>query len=286
MITTFRPLPKLVLLLALAAPVFAQKGEGPIDPAPPKGHTPDEIINIVAQKEKEFQQARDRYVYRQDVKINELEGNTVVGEYRSVSDVTFDDRGRRAESVVFAPQNTLQRVIMNQEDKDDIENHFPFVLTSDTRDVYDIKYVGHQKVDELGTYVFDLNPVRLQKGKRYFKGRIWVDDQDLMIVKTSGVGYPNSKDNTPLPFTTWREQIDGKYWFPTYTSGQVEVCDRDKHGVCKNVGTPIAAVVKYTDYKQYKATSTITFGEEVPDPNQPQQPQQQQQQQPGAKPKK
>ncbi len=257
----------------LGVPAFAQKGEGPIDPAPPKGHTADEIVKIVAEKEKEFQAARERYVYRQDVKIQEFDGNTPVGEYRSVSDITFDDRGKRVENVVFAPQNSLQLVIMNREDVDDIENHFPFVVTTDTLPLYDIKYIGHQHVDELGTYIFELNPIHMEKGKRYFKGRIWVDDQDLMIVKTSGLGVPNPNQNQPIPFTTWREQIDGKYWFPTYTSGQTEVCAMDKHGVCTNVGTPVKAVVKYADYKQYKSSVKITYGDVVPDANAPSQPQ-------------
>lgn len=259
----------LVLLATLCLPLLmqAQKGEGPIDPAQPKGHTPDEIIKIVAEKEKEFQAAREHYVYRQDVKVEEYDGSAVAGTFREVSDITFDDRGKRSENVVFAPQNGLQRVQMTRQDIDDIENHFPFVVTTETLPIYDIKYVGHQQVDELGTYVFDLDPVHMEKNKRYFKGRIWVDDQDLMIVKTSGVGVPNPKDNQPVPFTTWREQIDGKYWFPTYTSGQADI-KAYNHGEVVD-STPVRVVVKYTDYKQYRSTVKITYGSEVPDSNAP-----------------
>ena len=255
----------LALLMALCAPVFAQKGEGPIDPAPPKGHTPDEIIKIVAEKEKEFQAARERYVYRQNVKVEEFDGSAVAGTFQEVSDITFDDRGKRSENVIFAPQNGLQKIQMTRQDIDDIENHFPFVVTTETLPIYDVKYVGHQQVDELGTYVFDLDPVHMEKGKRYFKGRIWVDDQDLMIVKTSGVGVPNPKENQPVPFTTWREQIDGKYWFPTYTSGQADIKAYDHGHVVDS--TPVKVVVKYTDYKQYKSTVKITYGDVVPDSN-------------------
>ncbi|MEO8726048.1 MAG: hypothetical protein ABI383_07965 [Acidobacteriaceae bacterium] len=262
----------LALLMVLFVPLLAlaQKGEGPIDPAPPKGHTPDEIIKIVAAKEKEFQAARERYVYRQDVKVEEYDGSAVAGTFREISDITFDDRGKRSETVVFAPQNGLQKIQMTRQDIDDIENHFPFVVTTDTLPTYDIKYVGHQQVDELGTYVFDLDPVHMEKNKRYFKGRIWVDDQDLMIVKTSGVGVPNPKENQPVPFTTWREQIDGKYWFPTYTSGQADIKAYD-HGQVVD-STPVRVIVKYTDYKQYRSTVKITYGDEVPNTNAPQAP--------------
>ncbi|HEY0564472.1 MAG TPA: hypothetical protein VGC88_02755 [Terriglobales bacterium] len=254
------------VVLSLSVLAFAQKGEGPIDPAPPKGHTPDEIMKIVARKEADFKKARDNYTFRQDVDIEEMDGGTAVGGYKLVQDVLFDDRGRRTENVVFAPQNTLRRIQLMKEDEDDFRNIFSFVITPDLLPVYDAKYVGHQQVDELGTYVFDLKPIHMQKGQRYFEGRIWVDDQDLMVVKSSGIGVPNSKDNQPLPFTTWREQIDGKYWFPTYTKGQGNIKAYDHGHVVDE--TPVKAVVKYTDYKQYKATSTVTFGDVVDDPNQ------------------
>ncbi|MGA8763161.1 MAG: hypothetical protein WB562_09875, partial [Candidatus Sulfotelmatobacter sp.] len=66
------------LLAALAAtsfpasPVFAQ--EGPLDSAQPKGVTVDEIIHHFAAREKEFKEARDKYTYRQDIKVVTLDG--------------------------------------------------------------------------------------------------------------------------------------------------------------------------------------------------------------------
>ena len=36
------------------------------------------------------------------------------------------------------------------------------------------------------TYVFDVSPKSAKNDKKLFGGRIWVDDQDLMIVKTCG----------------------------------------------------------------------------------------------------
>ena len=263
------------LMLSVAGAVLclpALGQEGPLQDVPPKGHTPQEIIQIVAQKEVAFKRARENYVYRQDEHVQEYDGHTAVGEYRMVEDVTFDDRGKRQENVVLAPENTLRNVSLTRQDETDFRSIFSFVITPDLIPVYDIKYLGMQKEDELNTYVFDLNPVKLEKNKRYFKGRIWVDDQDLLIVKTSGIGVPNGKDNQPVPFTTWREQVDGKYWFPTYTSGEANICAQDKHGVCMDSGTPIKVSVKYTDYKQYKATSTITFGGEVDDTQQNQAP--------------
>ena len=192
-----RTAPRLVLmlvsLLALCLPMAAagqDRGEGKLDPSQPQGTTVDAIVQQFAAKEKQFKIARDNYTYTQDVKIQTLDGETVDGEYHQVSDVLFDDSSRRIEQVVFAPQSSLQRVVMTQADYDDIRNRLPFVLTSDDIGKYQVLYVGKQKEDELGTYVFDIAPKAIEKGERYFQGRIWVDDHDFQIVKTYGETVP------------------------------------------------------------------------------------------------
>jgi hypothetical protein len=241
--------------------VFAQ--EGPLDSSQPKGTTPDEIIKRFAAKEKEFKEARDNYTYRQSVTVQTVDGDTVDGEYKQVFDVSFNDQGRKVVNVVFAPQNTLERISMSEEDVDDIENRLPFVLTSDEIAEYNILYVGQQLEDELHTYVFDVAPKEIVGKKRYFQGRIWVDDHDFQIVKTFGKTVPDirkKKDNENLfpKFTTWRELVDGKYWFPTYTRADDELhfSSGDVH---------IRETVKYTDYKQFKSKVKITYeGNEVP----------------------
>ncbi len=80
---------------------------------------------------------------------------------------------------------------MTKEDYDDIRNRMPFVLTSDEIPEYQILYVGKQRIDEIGTYVFDVAPKQIEKNKRYFQGRIWVDDTDFQIVKTYGKNVPD-----------------------------------------------------------------------------------------------
>jgi hypothetical protein len=240
--------------------------EGTLDKSEPKGITPEQIIQQFAAKEKEFKEARDQYTYRQDVKVQTLEGDTVTGEYRQVFDVVFDDSGKRLENVVFAPQSSLENggLSMDQGDFDDIRQRLPFVLTSDEIGEYNILYVGQQQQDELHTYVFDIAPKQIVGKKRYFEGRIWVDDHDLQIVKTYGKTVPQihakkGKDEHLYPsFTTWREQIDGTYWFPTYTKA-----DDTLHFQMNDIH--IREIVKYTNYKRFGARSRITFeGKELP----------------------
>ncbi len=248
-------------VVALAAGAFAQ--EGPLDTSQPKGITPDEIIQRFAAKEKQFKEARDNYAYRQDVTVQTLDGDTVDGEYRQVFDVSFDDQGHKSINVVFAPQSTLNRISMSEEDLDDIENRLPFVLTSDEIPEYSILYVGQQQEDELHCYVFDIAPKQIVGKKRYFQGRIWVDDHDFQIVKTYGKTVPDirkKKENENLfpKFTTWRQLIDGKYWFPTYTRADdvLHFSTQDVH---------IREIVKYTDYRQFKSKVKITYGgQEIP----------------------
>ncbi len=249
-----------LFVLGLALPAPAQ--EGPLDKAEPKGITVDEIIKRFATKEKDFKEARDQYTYRQDVKVMTLDGDTPDGSYQQVFDVTFDDKGHKIKNVVFAPQPTLTRIAMTQEDMDDIENRLPFVLTTDEIPEYDILYVGQQKEDELNTFVFDIAPKEIVGKKRYFQGRIWVDDHDFQIVKTFGKTVPDirkkkGEENLFPKFTTWREQIDGKYWFPTYTRAEDTL--KFSMGDVK-----IREIVKYTNYKRFGSKVKITYeGQEV-----------------------
>ena len=257
--------------LLLAASCLAQ--EGRLDPSPPRGISTDDIIRRFAAKEKEFKEARDAYTYRQSYSVQTLEGGTVDGEFQQVIDILFDDKGRRVENVVFAPQNTLTRISMSREDFDDLEKRLPFVLTSDEIGDYNISYVGQQQQDELHTYVFDISPRTMAKNRRYFEGRIWVDDQDFQIVKTYGKNVPDirkGQENLFPRFTTYREQIDGRYWFPTYTRA-----DDTLH--FKNQDVDIRMVVRYQNYKRFGAKTRITYeGQELPkgEPDKKDQPQQ------------
>jgi hypothetical protein len=243
-------------------PLFAQEGE--LRDIPPKGITVAELIQRFAGKEKEFKVAREQYTWTQSVKIQTLEGSsTVDGEYEQVFDVLFDDRGRRIEQVKFAPQNTLTRIEITQEDLDDIEKRMPFTMTIDDLPNYDVGYLGQQQEDELNCYVFNRSPKKIEKGQRYFEGRIWVDDHDFQIVKTYGKNVPDlfkpkkGEENLFPRFTTWREQIDGQYWFPTYTK-----VDDNLHFSMGDVH--IRQVVKYENYRRFGTKTRILYdGKEV-----------------------
>lgn|SRR5258708_7043878 len=245
-----------------ALPLAAQ--EGPLENTPPKDTTPEEIIKRFAAKETEFSKAREQYTYRQDVKVQTVDGETVDGEYHEVFDVIFDPKGKRSENVIFAPQSSLTKIAMSQEDFEDIRHRLPFVLTAEDVGEYNILYVGQQQEDELHCYVFDIAPKQIEGKKRYFQGRVWVDSRDFQIVKTYGKTVPDirkkhgDEENLFPKFTTWRQQIDGQYWFPVYTKA-----DDELHFKMEDVH--IKEIVKYEDYKRFGTNVKVLYeGKELP----------------------
>jgi hypothetical protein len=235
----------------------------------PTNVSPDEIVRKFAAKEADFSDARSNYTYRQTVKIQELDaGGAPGGKYEIVEDIIFSPEGKRLEKVVRAPVTTLRNILLTPEDEQDLRNVQPFVLTSKEIPEYDIRFLGKQNADEIPCYVFAVKPKKLVQGKRYFEGQIWVDDRDLQIVKTYGKGVgviKKSGDNQFPRFETYREQVDGKYWFPTYTRA-----DDVLH--FKTGDQRIRMTVKYEDYKKFEGRSTIKFGEVVEENKTPQNP--------------
>lgn len=283
------------LLSATAAPLFAQAPRGPLPPPPassgsaanspapvstnspakrrilggeesPLVTTPpaipaDQIIQRFAQHEEEFRRERDNYTYTQSFVIQTIDDDGVAdGMFRQESDILFTPGGKRYEKITFAPLSTLQRITLSQQDIDDLRNIQPFVLTTTELPKYNVTYVGRQHLDELSCYVFDVAPKTIEKDQRYFQGRIWVDEKDMEIVKSYGKAVPDiikkNNENIFPHFETYRENIAGPFWFPTYTHGDDVL--RFSTG-----GVHIRFTVKYTNYKRFGVTVKIGPATEV-----------------------
>jgi hypothetical protein len=214
----------IVTCLMAGPTVFAQNAAASSDT--PSQAEIDRIVRAFTAKETEFRKALNVYSFKRDAMLQTLGmGGQVTGEYHRVSNFTFDDQGNRYEKISFFPMPSFGGV--TQEDLEDLGGIQPFALEPSKIDKYNIKYVGKEKIDELNLYVFEVTPKVVPDPKkikeRLFTGRVWVDDQTLEIVKTKGKGIPETKINKFPTVETYREQIDGRYWFPTYSYADEEL---------------------------------------------------------------
>jgi TonB family protein len=241
----------LALLVLSAFSVMAQTVEnGSMAPA-----EVNRIIHAFTTKEAEFRRALNSYSFKRDALMQKIGmGGQVTGEYHRVSTFTFDDQGNRYEKISFFPMSSMPEV--TSEDIEDLGGVEPFALEPSKVGRYNIRYAGKEKIDELNLYIFDVEPKVMPDPKktkeRLFKGRIWVDDQDLQIVKTKGKGVPETKNNKFPTVETYREHIDGKYWFPTYSYADEELLF--------DSGEPlhIRMKVRYMDFTPTSATLKVT----------------------------
>jgi len=252
------------LSLFLLSPLAAQDSSAKATPSDqsssaistePPSVPAEQIIQHFAEREAEFKRERDNYTYTQTFVVQTIDfSGQPDGEYRMTSDIVFSTTGKRYDKVTYAPPSTLQRVSLSEQDFADLQNVQPFVLTTNELPKYDITYVGRQRIDELTTYVFEVKPKKIEKNQRYFQGRIWVDDKDLEIVKTYGKAVPDilkrNEENFFPRFETYRENIEGHYWFPTYTHA-----DDVLHFSSGDIR--IRMTVRYKDYKRFRVTSRI-----------------------------
>jgi hypothetical protein len=223
----------------------------------------EQIIQKFEARESDFRRALSHYTYRRTVRVQTIDDDGKPdGEYYQVDDVVFDPSGKRTEHTVFAPANTLQRISMSPADFQDIEERLPFVLTTEDAGQYDVRYVGKQKVDQVQCYVFEVAPKVIEKNKRYFQGKIWVDAEELQIVVTNGKNVPDDlrkgHEDLSTPFTTYREEIDGENWFPTYTKGDGVLHFQGGNGYLGE-DVRLRQTIKYTDYKKFGSDTKIIY---------------------------
>ncbi len=235
------------LTLTLAVICFSALGQG----TPSSRVQPPAIADVIrrfAEAENQNKVARNNYAFTQDFDLITLgEAGSVTGRFHRVSDIVLDDRGNRVEKITFFPPSTLTVLQITNEDMQDLAGVQPFALSTEDLPKYQIDYIGKEKLDELNTYTFDVKPKMIVKGERYLEGRIWVDDQDLQIVKVRGQAVPEVANQKFPHFESYRENIDGRYWFPTY------VYSDDVLDFKKGPSVHLRMVVRYTNYKKFSA---------------------------------
>lgn len=249
-----------VIFMAMpgARAAFAQ-AQGPVAP-PPKFETKkvdtlpeikapplpaEEIIKKFTANEDAMKKAYDGYSFKQTVHVQELADPG--GDFEVSGEMYMKSDGQRYERIVKAPVSTLKQTTFTLEDVKTMVSLPNFILTTDELSNYNLKYEGEQKLDELDTYIFRVQPKQVSRTKRFFDGAVWVDNRDFVIVKNSGKFIREVEPSgTALPFTmfdTYRENIAGKYWFPTYTSSE------DSLSLPGGKSLPLKLVIRSADFQ-------------------------------------
>jgi len=211
----------------------------------------------VAHLEGETQKARDNYTYRQSVTVEELnERGAMAGEYREVRDVIFSPSHERTEQMVGRPLLTLQHLQLTDEDFEDIRNIQPFVLVEDLLPVYETRFRGEEKIDDIDCFVLQVRPRQILSGQRLFDGMLWVKKDDYAIIRSEGRAVPEvrtmKQENLFPRFTTVRRPIDGVHWFPVYTHA-------DDMLPFRTGPQRIRLMIRYSEYKKFGSESVIQF---------------------------
>ncbi len=247
-----------VMVGMISAPAIGQsdcgEGNGALNNDPPKDMSVQDLIQKFTAQENKVKEAREQYTYTQDVLVQTLGEKGPDGQFHEVTTVSYDSKGRRLENVTYAEQSTLRGVNLSKDDMDDIREFMPWIMGKDELPQYSVTYAGQQHVDDLDTYVFHVVPKKEEKNKRYFEGKIWVDNHDLEIVKLCGKSVPElihvkrgeHQDIRPT-FVTYRQPVGG-HWFPAF----VKV---DDTLYFKTGAVHVKEIVKFTNYKKATATA-------------------------------
>lgn len=225
----------------------------------------DRVVKKVTENEGDFRVALRSYAFKRYATVNTIGlGGQITGTYKRDSHMTFNSEGARFEKILFAPVATVPPGMVTPEDLEDLGGVNPFALEPSMAPQYKFTYIGTERIDELNLYVFDVSPKVMPDASktklRYFTGRIWVDVDDLMIVKSKGKGIPETKKNKFPIVETTRQQVDGKWWFPFDARADDELVFDDGY-VLK-----IRMRVKYTDYSVGRSEVRILDDDPEPTP--------------------
>ncbi len=264
LVRNFRAL--VMLIVAIAVPLNAQntgpmappestKFPTPPPPAKPEPPAipPEEIIRRVAANEDRMVQAIMGYTFQKSVRIEEIgTDNKATGQLEIITQDTIAPDGKLYEKPLKRPASTLRYMEPERGDSDLYVVTPMFPLTTEQLPKYQITFGGKQPLDELSAYFFTIKPRTLERAHAYFSGVVWVDEQDLVIVKSIGKWVTELGDITAsgLPFAvfeTYRQQVGKNLWFPSYSRSDETIAAGDTR-------VPIRMIIRWSEFTPQGAT--------------------------------
>src|SRR5215469_1572094 len=221
----------------------------PSGAAQPPPMAPDEIIRRFAAREDDMVRAIKGYSFQKEIRVQELgPDRKPAGQYDVVLQSHISPEGKISEKMLNRQASTLHYLDLERGDNDLVAAAPMFPLTTAMLPKYVITYGGTEKVDELNTYYFMVKPKAIERSRAYFSGVVWVDTQELAIVKTIGKWVTELGDVKAgdLPFTlfeTYRQEVGKNLWFPMYARSDETLEQGGAH-------IPIRIIVKWDKYSQ------------------------------------
>ncbi|HKM67131.1 MAG TPA: hypothetical protein VJX70_08195 [Candidatus Acidoferrum sp.] len=223
---------------------------GVAQPEAPPSLPPAQIIAAFSKKEDLYQAERPLFSYRRTVRIQELgPDGRPTGEFNATYQAVRSSDGQLYEKALAAPESSLQYLPFEPEDAHSLASIPYFPITSDQLGKYRVQFLSTEKVDEIDCYIFEVRPKTLDRKHPLFDGIIWVDQKYLEVVKTYGKWVtdlgPIRAGSLPFSmFETYRENVDGKYWFPNYSRADDVYKLKDRE-------VPVRVTIKWSDFKPY-----------------------------------
>jgi hypothetical protein len=198
-------------------------GTEPQRPAP----SMNEIIDRVFAREKEEMEAFKHYspiieTYIQEVRPNNVLGIVPKADFHFLGQADFHGR-LKVHSLLdhekkgnwmwsYNPAGFLQMVFIDRAEFDKAHYH--------------LGNMRREFLGEVRCYVLDVSPAPKGRGPRFF-GSIWVEDQDMTVVRVNGTYRPTIhfslktlEDEYYLQFDSWRENVKPGLWLPSYVFSQ------------------------------------------------------------------
>jgi hypothetical protein len=210
--------------------------------------SPDEALKRAIANEEQLKLAESNFTYRQEILVQALgEAGTVRAQLHRVSEMTYDDLGKRIEKILeYPPSNLVTALGLMQVDFKNLLGVEPFFLTKTTLPLYSVKFVERQKLDELQTLVFALQPADAKMAAHLFAGKVWIYEQDYEVVKIEGRAITVKEDRARFPkFECYRENVDSGIWLPAIVIAD-DVLDFPRYDL------PIRIKINYSNFKRVK----------------------------------
>ena len=248
-------------LFAAAPALLRAQGSGPMRPpeseklpepmpsgaSKPPAMPPEEIIQRFAAREDDMVRAIKGYSFQKEIRVQELgPDHKPLGQYEVILQSHISSEGKISEKMLTRPPSTLHYLDLERGDNNLVAAAPMFPLTTAMLPKYEITYGGTEQVDELNTYYFMVKPKAVERARAYFSGVVWVDTQELAIVKTIGKWVTELGDvkAADLPFTlfeTYRQEVSKNLWFPMYARSDETLEQGGAH-------IPIRIIVKWDKY--------------------------------------